>query len=254
MAVTRDDFARVLSLGDSISGDPDCFAALIEILVAESTADIVALFPRAPMLRERVLAAVSDEDAAGLEESALELYAYLHMHEAPYTPEERATVDETGGYWAHAGGVSPLIEASRALKSDWVSADLGAGNGLQGLLMQRLRPHARTVQIEISARMVEIGAVLQGWLEVPADRVEWRVQDLATADLEGFDLVYLYRPLRPEGETGRRFYTRLASALEAHPRAPVVLSVADALGPFLSPKFTCIQDDGHLRCWTRLPG
>lgn len=229
-------------------------ARLVSLLASKApNAEMQAVFPRHEALRDRLRAACSEpaRSSAAIEDAFLDLYAYLHMHEAPYEPSERARVDASGGYWAHAGGLAPLLQAGRFLRPHSVSADLGAGNGLQCLLMQILDPHTSTVQIEISARMVEIGRVLQQWLEIPDDRVTWRVEDLVTADLSGFDVVYLYRPLRPDNELGETFYRRLAKAVAEHPREVAILSVADALGPFLPPGFALVHDDGQLKCWRR---
>jgi hypothetical protein len=131
-----------------------------------------------------------------------------------------------------------------------VSADLGAGNGLQGLLLQRLYPHARTLQLEISSRMIDIGRGLQSWLGIPEDRVEWRCGDLLEAPLEDVDLLYLYRPVRPDGP-GRRFYENLAGRLERAPGQVVVFSIADCLGEFLSDRFERFYGDGHLTCFRK---
>jgi hypothetical protein len=131
-----------------------------------------------------------------------------------------------------------------------VLGDFGAGNGLQGLLIQWLHPHRRTVQIEISGRMVEIGRRLQEWLEIPEDRVEWVHGDVLDASPAGMDFVYLYRPVRPVGE-GRAFYERFGRELGAATSPVVVFSVADCLGPFLPEGFEIFHADGHLTCFRR---
>jgi len=207
--------------------------------------------PRYGELKDRFLGALVHGDADLVEEAFLELYAHLHMHEAPYTDAERGRVDATGGYWCHAGGLAPILKAGDWLKPGSVSADLGAGNGLQGLLMQTLFPHARTIQVEISSRMVEIGRRLQRWLGVPDDRVEWRVGDVLDASVEGIDLLYLYRPVRPDGP-GRVFYQRLATQLGQSEREVVVFSIADCLRDFLPPTFEVFFSDGHLTCFRRV--
>jgi len=207
--------------------------------------------PRYGELKDRFLGALVHGDADLVEEAFLELYAHLHMHEAPYTDAERDRVDATGGYWCHAGGLAPILKAGDWLKPGSVSADLGAGNGLQGLLMQTLFPHARTIQVEISSRMVEIGRRLQRWLGVPDDRVEWRVGDVLDASVEGIDLLYLYRPVRPDGP-GRVFYQRLATQLGQSEREVVVFSIADCLRDFLPPTFEVFFSDGHLTCFRRV--
>ena len=172
------------------------------------------------------------------------------MHEAPYTRNERQRVDATGGYWAHAGGLSPILKAGSWITPTTPSVDLGAGNGLQALLMQRLYPHRCSVQVEISGAMVEIGRRLQYWLDIPDDRVEWRVDDVVETPMGGWDFIYLYRPVRPDGP-GRIFYERLSTALAAEPGQVVIFSIADALGEFLPPAFETFYSDGHLTCFRK---
>jgi hypothetical protein len=208
------------------------------------------LFPRWAELLAGFTRACRGRDPEALEEAFLELYAHLHMHEALYTPDERRRVDSSGGYWTHAGGLSSILRAGPYLGPTGRSVDLGAGNGLQGLLLQRLSPHARCCQIEISSDMVEIGKALQRWLDIPDDRVEWRAEDVTTTALGGWDFVYLYRPVRPEGP-GRAFYRRLAGALEAEPGEVVVFSIADCLDEFLPPVFERFFSDGHLTCYRK---
>jgi hypothetical protein len=212
--------------------------------------DPLGLYPRYAELQARFLEEAERGDGERLEEAFLELYAHTHGHAAPYTPEERAQVDATGGYWCHAGGLSPILKAPRFLRPTSVSAELGAGNGLQSLLMQKLSPHSRTVMVEISSRMAEVGRHLQGWLGIPDERVEWRVGDVMEVDVSGIDFLYLYRPLRPEGP-GRRFYERLAAQLEGRDAPVVVFSIADCLRGFLSPAFRVVYADGHLTCFEK---
>jgi len=188
-----------------------------------------------------------DHDGDAIEEAFLELYCHLHLHEAPYSPAERCRMDETGGYWNHAGGISPLLRAGPFIRPDTVSCDLGAGNGLQGLLLQHLTPHARTVQVEISSEAVEIGRHLQDWLELPEDRVEWVVSDVMDFSVEGIDFLYLYRPVRPVGP-GRAYYEQLAAELDRCGREIMIFSIADCLSSFLPPRFDVVYSDGHLTC------
>jgi hypothetical protein len=212
--------------------------------------DPVGLFPRYAELRETLRETLGGDDGEAVEEAFLTLYAHLHGHEAPYTPEERRRVDETRGYWCHAGGLSPVLKAGPCIRPDTVLGDFGAGNGLQGLLMQVLDPHRLTVQIEISSRMVESGRALQGWLGIPAERVDWRVGDVLEASPRGMDFVYLYRPVRPVGE-GRVFYERFAAELAAEARPVVIFSIADCLREFLPAAFEVFYTDGHLTCYRR---
>jgi hypothetical protein len=207
-------------------------------------------FPRYAELQSEFRNSFRSNDPEQIEERFLDLYAHVHMHEAPYTREERRQVDATGGYWSHAGGLSPILKAGDWLRPDSVSADLGAGNGLQGLLFQKLFPHGRTVQVEISRRMVEIGRQLQRWLGIPEARVEWVVGDVMNASVAGIDFLYLYRPVRPEGP-GRTFYERIAAELDGSDRDVVIFSIADCLRDFLSPSFETFYCDGHLTCFRR---
>lgn len=210
--------------------------------------DAGTLFPRFSQLKNGFLAASSGDDGELFEERFLELYAHLHMHEAPYTDRERSRVDSTGGYWSHAGGLSPILKAGSWIRSETTSVDLGAGNGLQGLLMQKLYPHTLCCQIEISSAMVKIGRRLQAWLDIPETRVEWRADDVLETDLGGWSFVYLYRPVRPEGP-GEKFYRRLADSLGREPHEVVVFSIADCLGEFLPETFERFYTDGHLTCY-----
>jgi len=209
-------------------------------------------FPRYSSLKARFLDACDGDDGDAVEECFLELYAHLHMHEAPYTRRERRRMDATGGYWSHAGGLSPILKAGSWIRPETRSVDLGAGNGLQALLMQKLHPHARSCQIEISSAMIDIGRSLQDWLEIPGDRVEWRADDVLDTPLGGWSFVYLYRPVRPHGP-GVGFYRRLADALENEPGEVVVFSIADCLGEFLSATFDRFYTDGHLTCYRKPP-
>jgi hypothetical protein len=205
-------------------------------------------FPDYERLKARLLEAVDGDDGELLEERFLELYCHVHLHEAPYTRDERRLVDETGGYWCHAGGLSPILRAGPFLRPESVSADYGAGNGLQGLLMQVLDPHAKTIQVEISSEAAEIGRGLQSWLGVPADRVEWVVDDVRNVPPRGMDFIYLYRPLHPVGP-GDEFYRSFARELDGADRELVIFSIADCLRDYLSARFEVFYGDGHLTCF-----
>jgi hypothetical protein len=168
----------------------------------------------------------------------------------PYTDEERQRVLETGGYLCHVGGLAPILKAVPFLGPSTVSADFGAGNGLQGLLMQKLRPHRKTVQIEISSRMVEAGKKLQDWLGIPRERVEWITSHVSEVSPVGIDFIYIYRPVRPTGE-GERFYRDFAARLSASDEPVVIFSIADCLRSFLPSEFEVFFSDGHLTCFRR---
>ncbi|MEW6074080.1 MAG: class I SAM-dependent methyltransferase [Planctomycetota bacterium] len=242
---------RLLPAGERPPIERERLLALMDLFAGlPPPPDPVGLYPRWTELHARFLAAAAGEDAEEMEESFLSLYAHLHGHEAPYTPAERRRVDAAGGYWCHAGGLAPILKAPDHLSAGTVSGDFGAGNGLQGLLMQKLAPHARTVQIEISSRMVEAGRHLQAWLGIPPERVEWIAGDIFEASPAGMGFVYLYRPVRPYGP-GRRFYARFAAELERSPGPVVIFSIADCLRGFLSSRFEVFYGDGHLTCFRR---
>lgn len=171
------------------------------------------------------------------------------MHEARYTPEERELMDLAGGYWSHAGGLSPVLKAAPWISPATVSADLGAGNGLQGLLFQYLYPHQLTIQYEISSDMVNLGQNLQDWLGIPEERVEWVVGDVCDQVFEDIDFYYLYRPVRPTTDRGEAFYENLAEMLDWGEKPVIIFSIADCLKPFLSRRFKVFYTDGHLTCF-----
>ena len=127
-------------------------------------------------------------------------------------------------------------------------ADFGAGNGLQCLLMQKLYPHRKTIQIEISSQAIVAGQQLQGWLGIEKERVEWRAMDVLDASTSGMNFIYLYRPVRPDGP-GRGFYERFAGDLEASPQEVVIFSIADCLRGFLTERFQVFYSDGQLTCY-----
>jgi hypothetical protein len=212
--------------------------------------DPFGLYPQYAEFRDRFLESIEGPDIQALEDAFLLLYAHIHGYEVPYTPDERSHVAEAGGYLSHVGGLSPVLKAASFIEPDTVSGDFGAGNGLQGLLIQKLAPHAKTVQIEISSRMVEAGRLLQAWLDIPEPRVQWVVGDVSEVSPTGMDFVYLYRPVRPTGP-GEIFYRSFAEQLGRSEKPVVIFSVADCLRPHLPPHFEVFYCDGHLTCFRR---
>ncbi len=243
------ELARRLESPGREPGEADRLARLVLLfLILPNPPDAQTLFPRFADLRRRLESLAFGGGGAEIEEAFLDLYAHVHMNEALYTADERRRMDDAGGYWNHAGGLSPILKAAPWIGSDTVSADFGAGNGLQGFLLQVLYPHAKTVLIEISGRMAEIGEGLRKWLGVSADRVEWVVGDVIDVSATGYDFIYLYRPVRPEGP-GRDFYARFAREVESQAEPPVIFSVADCLREFLSDRYEVFYGDGHLTCF-----
>ena len=210
--------------------------------------DPYGLYSRYAELKGRFERAAREGDWDTLEASFLALYCHVHGYEVPYTDAERRRVDAMAGYLCHPGGLSPILKAEPFVTADTVSGDFGAGNGLQGLLMQFLYPHTRAVQIEISSRMVDAGRHLQRWIGIDEERVQWIVGDISDVSPEGMDFIYLYRPVRP-AEGGKVFYEEFAQKLELVSHPVVVFSVADCLGGFLSGSFHVFYDDGHLKCF-----
>ena len=230
-------------------GEADLLARLIlRFLILPKPPGGDSNFPRYGELQRELETVAFEGNGEEIEDAFLELYAHVHMNEAPYTSEERLRMDEAGGYWNHAGGLSPILKAGPWINTDAVSADFGAGNGLQGLLLQLLYPHARTDQIEISSRMKAIGEGLQEWLGISSDRINWINDDVLDVSATGYDFIYLYRPVRPEG-AGRDFYTRFAREVESEETPPVIFSIADCLRDFLSERYEIVYGDGHLTCF-----
>jgi hypothetical protein len=243
------ELARRLAATGRDAAEAERLARLILLfLILPNPPDWETSFPRFEELRDRLESLISKGSAEDLEDAFAELYAHVHMNEASYTTDERRRMDAAGGYWNHAGGLSPIIKAKPWIHPETVSADFGAGNGLQGLLLQVLYPHRRAVQIEISARMAEIGDALRQWLNVPADRVEWVVDDVLNVPATGYDFIYLYRPVRPEGP-GREFYARFAREVESETSPPIIFSIADCLRDFLTDRYEVFYGDGHLTCF-----
>jgi hypothetical protein len=96
--------------------------------------------------------------------------------------------------------------------------------------------------------MREIGDRLREWLGVARERVEWIVDDVLDVSATGYDFIYLYRPVRPEGR-GRDFYTRFAREVESEDPPPIIFSIADCLRDFLSDRYEVFYGDGHLTCF-----
>lgn len=245
----RCPLTEVLISEDRSPREMASLAALIELFAAlPAPPDPFGLYPRYGECLDIFLAALEGTDGEVLEEAFLTLYSHLHGHEAPYTPDERRQMDDAGGYWNHAGGLSPILKAGDHIRPQSVVADFGAGNGLQCLLMQKLYPHRKTIQIEISSQAIVAGQQLQGWLGIEKERVEWRAMDVLDASTSGMNFIYLYRPVRPDGP-GRGFYERFAGDLEASPQEVVIFSIADCLRGFLTERFQVFYSDGQLTCY-----
>ncbi|MFZ6017129.1 MAG: hypothetical protein ACOYU0_05900 [Nitrospirota bacterium] len=195
------------------------------------------------------MAALEEEDPLTLECALINLYIRLHSAGSRYSPSEKRFLKKRNSYLCHPGGLSPLILAGPFIKPESVVADLGAGNGLQGLLLQRLYPHRKTLQIELSAEMIRVGRILQQALWISDERVEWINGDIADITIDA-DFIYIYRPARPL-DGGEELYQSIACRLGAMHKPLVIFSVADCLGKFLDKGFSIFYSDGHLTCFSK---
>jgi len=189
-------------------------------------------------------------EATLIEQSLVNLYIRLHGAGSQYTPEERTILTETKGYSCYPGGLSPLIKAAEFIRPDSIVADLGAGNGLQGLLLQCLCPHKKTIQIELSSALIRLGRIYQQALEISPDRIEWIHDDIANASIEEADFIYLYLPAKPL-EGGKKVYEAIARKINMITKPLVILSVADCLACYIDKQFSIVHNDGHLTCFVQ---
>jgi hypothetical protein len=194
--------------------------------------------------------ALKDKELPSFESALLNLYTQLHGAGSGYSPYERDLLTKRKGYSCHPGGLSPLIKAVQFIRPDSIVADLGAGNGLQGLLLQRICPHRETIQIEISSEMIRVGRIFQQALGINADRVEWIHDDIVNVSIEAADFIYIYLPAKPL-EGGKEVYEAIARKLSTMRRPLVIFSVADCLAKFLNRQFSIFYTDGHLTCFVK---
>jgi hypothetical protein len=189
-------------------------------------------------------------DTSMLEIALIELYIKLHTAGSGYAPSEREVLKEKNGISCLPGGISPLIMARPFIGPETTVVDLGAGNGLQGLLLQRISPHKKTMQIEISAEMVRMGRVFQRALGIGEDHMEWIIGDIANVSLEPVDFIYMYRPAKPH-EGGNDLYRVIARKLNDLRKPIVVFSVADCLGRFLDKRFKVFYENEYFVCFLK---
>ncbi len=203
----------------------------------------------APMVQD-LETALTDSDAEGIEAAAVPLYSVLHQAGGTYAAAERERLNAADGYACIAGGFAPLFQAGPFISPETISADLGAGNGLQGILLQRLFPHQQTLQVELSSEMIRMGKMYQRVLGIENSRMVWVHGDMSEVSLEAVDFIYLYRPAKTSA-AGERLYRRLARELAGINRPLVIFSIADCLGPYLDESFSAFYSDGHLTCFRK---
>lgn len=196
------------------------------------------------------MAAMEEGDSTLLEYALVNLYTHLHGTGSKYSPSEKELLKKRSGYSSYPGGLSPIIMAKQYIRPESIVADLGAGNGLQGLLLQRIYPHRRTLQIELSAEMIRIGRIFQKALAISTDSIEWIHDDIVNVSIEDADFIYIYRPSRPL-DSGNELYQAIAYKLAAINKPLVIFSVADCLAKFLDKSFSIFYTDGHLTCFVK---
>jgi len=211
---------------------------------------VQAEIPHLDCYVKNLSSALRENDPSSLESNLLNLYTQLHGAGSVYSPYERKLLAERKGYSCYPGGLSPLIKAVQFVKPESIVADLGAGNGLQGLLLQCLSPHRKTIQIEISSEMIRIGRIFQQALGISDDRIEWIHDDIINVSIKTADFIYIYLPAKPL-EGGKEVYEAIANKLRMMNRPLVVFSVADCLAKFLNGQFSIFYTDGHLTCFVK---
>lgn len=207
-------------------------------------------FPELDRYAKNLEDALESGDIALVEISLLSLYTRLHGAGSGYSPREREQLSKRKGYACYPGGLSPLVKAVQFIGPDSVVTDLGAGNGLQGLLLQRICPHRKTIQVEISSQLIRVGRMFQQALGIDADRVEWIHDDIVRVSVEEADFVYLYLPAKPL-DGGREVYEAIARTLSMAEKPRVIFSIADCLAGFLGREFSVAYTDGHLTCFVK---
>jgi len=218
-------------------------AALFDELAARpGIDDIVPSFLR---FHGELVAARAGGDPDAVEVALARLYCVVHGSGGAYAESERRDFDALGGYWCHAGGLEPLHLIAPFVGPGTRSVDYGAGNGLQGLLFQHLYPHRLTTLVELGGPMIEQGRRLQALLGIPEGRVVWAHANIMDVPPREFDLVYLYRPVRPEG-AGRAFYEMFAREVSRARQPVTIVSVADCLKDFLPAAFRVLHNDGQV--------
>jgi len=220
--------------------------ALIEIALHP---EIKPLVPDAGETALSLRDTIQENDNDRAEFEMVSLYSKLHAAGVEYSPYERELLRKNNSYGCYAGGISPIMRAGQVISETTVSMDLGAGNGLQGLLLQRLYPHRKTIQVEISERAINMGRLFQKALGIPDERVEWICDDIVNVSFQGVDFIYIYRPAKPEG-SGLHLYETIAEKLIEMRNHVMVFSVADCLYELVKERFQIIYSDGHLTCFT----
>ncbi len=220
------------------------------LLKLAADAEVRAEMPDIDRQVEDFISAIKKSDSLTIETCLTKLYLRLHSAGSIYSSSESGALRMRNGYSCISSGLSPLIKAGNFINPESVVAELGAGNGLQGLLLQYLYPHKKTLQIELSSEMIRIGRIFQEALGIRKESVEWINDDIINVSLKGADFVYVYRPARPS-DSGREIYRAIASKLAAGHKPLIVFSIADCLAEFFNDRFSVFYTDGHLTCFSK---
>ena len=206
--------------------------------------------PNISQYERKFMAALGSNNSMKIEGALVNLYAKLHSAGAKYSFPERELLNARSGYSCYAGGFSPIIRAEKFIMPESVVVDLGAGNGLQGLLFQYLYPHKKTIQIELSSEMIRVGKIMQQAFGIRDNLVEWVNDDIVNVPMNDMDFLYIYRPALPVND-GRKVYDTIARKLNDIKRPLVIFSIADCLAEFLDTRFSIFYSDGHLTCFSK---
>jgi len=220
------------------------------LLMLAGNPSVVAEAPELEQYAEKYRISMKENDADETEIAFLNLYCALHRVGDAYTQSERQILDKKKGYFNHPGGISPLVKAEKFIKPDSIVVDLGAGNGLQGLLFQYLYPHKETRLVELSAEMIRIGRMFQQVFAFGNDRIKWVHDDILNISLIETDFVYLYRPSKPSDD-GYQLYHAISDKLASRKGTLTIFSIADCLKDFLDSSFSIFYSDGHLTCFEK---
>jgi len=225
---------------------------IISLLMIGEDRDVQAILPYAKDHVKNLRQAIEDGNSEDIEINLVRLYGYLHSAGCVYSEGERAILKARNSYGCYPGGFSPLVMAGPYIDHQTVVADLGSGNGLQGLLLQRLYPHKRTIQVEISSEMIRMGRLFQKALGIDRERVEWINDDILNISLYDYDIdfLYIYLPSRPTG-SGLDLYRALARNILSCNKPLYIFSIADVLRRFIREGFDIFYSDGHLTCMKR---
>ena len=233
---------------DNLFNVPEALLLERALLALAGDPVLMQMFPDISKPMDEYVRARGTGDNAEREYALLTLYLSLHTLGSGYSASEAMKLKRAEGISNLPGGMFPLVAASRMVCDETAFMDLGAGNGLQGLLLQSMRPHKITIQVELSLGLIEVGRIFQHALGISEDRVQWICGDIAEQELGLADLIYMYRPLKPYG-MGKQLYEGVAQRLSALKTEVTVLSVADCLGSMLGEDFRLVCSNEFFSCY-----